>query len=167
MITDVEEPLSAELPPPPEDANPDIHLARCPTCHDSVAYRLTKSGTGIIVMAIQGYEDGSSFGLSDAGLPLCPRDHGELQLEDEQIPAEDAISQVAGQLEQQNLPGVTFTFNYEGCYLQLEDMAVEVDRLHREYESDAETARASKKAWPRRNTPSSRLISAPIASRRG
>lgn len=49
--------------------------------------------------------------------------------------------------EQAQLPGVVLPFNFQGAYLELEEKAVEVDRLHAEHKAAAEAARDAKKAW--------------------
>lgn len=65
-----------------------------------------------------------------------------------EVPVAEAFEQVAEQItEQQSLPGIIPPFNFERCYLELEEKAAEVDALHREYEDAAREARDAKKAW--------------------
>jgi hypothetical protein len=48
---------------------------------------------------------------------------------------------------QGDLPGIIPPFNYQGCYLELEAKAAEVDALHDEYIDAKEVAADAKKAW--------------------
>jgi hypothetical protein len=131
-----------------------LHDARCRACGGGVSYYLTESGNGIIVRDTRGYGIDQSFGISPNSIPVCPVDgHGEMELADEQLPAEEAFAlaqqqmAAAAGLTQQQLPGVVMPFNFQGAYLELEEKAVEVDRLHAEYKSAAEEAKDAKKAW--------------------
>jgi hypothetical protein len=132
-----------------------IHEARCRECGGGVAYYLTESGNGIIVRDTRGYGMDQSFGISGNSIPICPIDgHGEMELSDEQLPAEEAfalaqekLAAAAGHAQQPSLPGVVMPFNFQGAYLELEEKAVEVDRLHAEYKAAAEEAKDAKKAW--------------------
>lgn len=140
--------MEATLPVP--------HRAICRECEASVLFHATGSGNGMVVMSSEGMEVGTVIGIGDGGLPLCPRGHGEMSMEDQAIPAGDAITQAAEQLRcggleplQTTLPGLVPPFNYQGAYLELEEKAVEVDNLKHEWESDKEAAAASKKAWER------------------
>lgn len=122
------------------------HLGRCAECQFTVRFQLLPSGNGF------SREDGGeeSLGVGEHGRPLCPSGHGELEIADDQLPAAEAIGQVAEQLkspEQRHLPGIVPAFNFQGAYLELEVMSVEADRLHRIWEDDAREAKESKTAW--------------------
>jgi hypothetical protein len=73
---------------------------------------------------------------------------------DAQIPVADAFAQVAARVEgehqepeQSTLFDTSKPFNFEGAYLELEEMSVEVDRLQRIAADDAREAKESKKSW--------------------
>lgn len=128
-----------------------IHLARCAECATAVKYQLTASGAGLILFEAA---PDAIFGLSANGIPICPQGHGEMSIADETLkPAADAIAEALELQEaesgptQRTLPGVFPAFNYQGAYLELEQQAVECDRLRREHEDDAKTSRESKKDW--------------------
>lgn len=138
----------------PEPESTVLHLAMCRTCDAGVNYNATVSGAGIVVHERYGMDIDQSIGIGEGGLPLCPRGHGEMQLHDEQLPAGEAIERVCEQLAggemeplQGTLPGIVPPFNYQGAYMELEGMAVEVDRLEREYDDAAAVAKDAKKAW--------------------
>lgn len=127
-----------------------IHLARCATCGNSVRFKPLASGFGF---SLPDPVD-ATYGVGPEGRPECPNGHGEMAIADDQMPADDAIDQVREQLAggpmeplQGTLPGIVPAFNYQGAYLDLEQKAVEVDRLKSEWETDKEAAAASKKAW--------------------
>lgn len=159
MTTSAEAPTAVEdlqLEPNPNDAAdapPPIHQARCmaPECGVAVRYQPTVSGAGFTL------PDGGEqvFGVGEQGRPVCPNGHGEMAIADDQLPntaeafalAQEKLAAAAGHAEQQRLPGVVMPFNFQGAYLELEDKAVEVDRLHADYKAIAEEARDAKKAW--------------------
>jgi hypothetical protein len=148
-----------ELPPETAAAPADehdqrderpIHLAKCAECAEAVRYRPSVSGASFTLV-----DDapGASYGIGEHGRPLCPGGHGEMTIADDQLkPAHEAVAEViAKQADtvpvQRSLPGVVPVFNFEGAYKELEDKAVEVDALHREYQLRAEDARDAKKRW--------------------
>ena len=120
------------------------HLVKCTDCDFAVRFRPSASGAGFTLV-----DSDQALGIGDHGRPTCPNGHGELALADDQLPIEQAINQVAAQLqpEQRRLPGIVPLFNYAGAYLELETMSVEADRLHRIWEDDAREAKESKTQW--------------------
>lgn len=143
------DPVLSALPEPAAEGNnavidnPPEHLARCAECDFDVRFRSLPSGAGFAIIGTE-----LTLGIGKNGRPICPRGHGEMAIADDQIPAADAIAQVADQLaaaEQQPLFEQP-PFNSAGAYLELEGMAVEADRLHRIWEGDAKTAKESKQA---------------------
>jgi hypothetical protein len=151
---DPTEPQPEEIPTgEPPSHKPVQHEARCGECGGSIRFQLTTSGHGLMVLDRRGYDIEQSFSISTGGGPLCPNGHGEMELADEQLPASEAfalaqekLAEAAGHT-QPSLPGVVMPFNFQGAYLELEEKAVEVDRLHDEYKALAEEAREAKKAW--------------------
>jgi hypothetical protein len=128
------------------------HLAKCRECGQKMTFRPTSSGFGFTVVNHDNSDAEVSFGVSAAGLPMCPEGHGEMEIADDQIPVAEAFGHVAEQLAageavQRSLPGIVPVFNYQGAYLELEAKTVEVQALHDQWAEDAETARESKKAW--------------------
>lgn len=132
------------------NAEKPIHVATC-HCGATVTYQPTSSGNGFMILGRSGVDAEANFGVGPNGIPVCPVDgHGEMTLADEQMPAHEAITEAAEMLkdaEQASLPGVFPAFNFQGAYLELEQQALQVDRLAREHKEDAETARDSKKRW--------------------
>lgn len=132
---------------------PPVHRAVCMVdgCTAAVTYRPTASGGGIFVLGRAGMDSDASIGMGPNGRPVCPVDgHGEMTLADETIPAADAFAQVTEKLDkpvQGDLPGILPQFNYQGCYLELEAKAAEVDALHDDYVRAKEEAADAKKAW--------------------
>lgn len=79
---------------------------------------------------------------------------GENDDADGSVPVADAFAEVASRVngarqepEQSALFDTSKPFNFEGAYLELEQMSVEVDQLQRVAEADARTAKESKKSW--------------------
>jgi hypothetical protein len=143
--------LAKELAPLAGEA--PAHKAVCMVdgCPAEVVYKLTASGAGFMVLERRGMDLDATLGMGAGGRPICPiSDHGEMTLADETIPAADAFAQVAQKLDapvQGDLPGIIRAFNYQGCYLELEEKAAEVDALHDEYIDAKEVAADAKKAW--------------------
>lgn len=152
MTTAVEQQDTITDPPPPaaaEEVQTEqvTHLARCLECDALVKFQPSASGASFIVLDTE-----ISYGISSNGLPMCPNGHGEMTVADEQLPADEAITQVAQRLDdeepqQGTLPGIVPPFNYQGAYLELEEKALEVDRLHHDYVDAAAEAKDAKKAW--------------------
>ena len=140
MNTKTVDPITPDTPPPPAA----IHLARCATCDFSVRYSPSSNGHGFVLL-----DSDRALGIGDDGRPICPNGHGEMGIADDRLPIEQAIGQVAEQLNahQPRLPGIVPAFNYAGAYLELETMSVEADRLHRIWEEDARQAKDSKTQW--------------------
>lgn len=131
-----------DAPPPIPDA--PTHLARCAECDFAVRYQPSSNGHGFVLI-----DSDRALGIGDGGRPMCPNGHGEMEIADDRLPIEQAIGQVAEQLqpEQRDLPGIVPPFNFAGAYLELETMSVEADRLHRIWEDDAREAKESKTQW--------------------
>jgi hypothetical protein len=129
------------------------HLARCATCGNGLTIQPMPSGHGFTIIAFHGFSQDTTFGVGPTGFPVCPEDgHGEMHLADEQLPTAEAFAeaqrlQAAAAPSQPHLPGVVLPFNFQGAYLELEEKAVEVDRLHADYKEAAEEAKTAKKAW--------------------
>jgi hypothetical protein len=146
-----------------EDDQRDRLFAACndSDCGIGLCYRKTESGNGVIVLTVYNADPDTTFALGAAGLPICPEGHGDLipvggfltqhtanhQQVGKAIPVGGKAPTSITQAIQMALPGTTNPFNYEGAYLELEAKAQECDRLQKIAEEDAETARASKKAW--------------------
>lgn len=116
--------------------------AQCQRCEAGISFHHTANGGGIVVVNRFGMDVEASIGIGPNGFPECPNGHGEMEVasEAEQETDDDGPTQPS-------LPGIAPPFNYQGAYLELEAQAVECDRLKAEATSDAEAARASKKAW--------------------
>lgn len=133
------------------DAPPVSHRAVCAECKAHVTYALLASGHGFMVL--ESSEPELVFGVGESGQPVCPHGHGEMQLADEQIPAVDAISQVAEQVngspEQRALFDTRKPFNMAGALDAIAEKNRAVKWAHDRYEeSKADTADA-KKTWER------------------
>ena len=144
---DQAEPEIPFLTDPPADAertSRTAHLARCTQCDFTVTFEPSVTGTSFFLVGSD-----AALGIGPNGRPVCPNGHGEMEIADDQIPAAEAISEVARlqHPQQADLPGIIPPFNYQGAYLELEAKAVEVDELHREYVTAAEEARDAKKSW--------------------
>jgi hypothetical protein len=153
---DFDEAREPEPETPNEPATPDeppTHRVVCMAegCGAAVTYRPTILGGGFFVLERVGMDLEASLGIGLNGRPICPVEgHGEMTLADEQLPAVEAFAQVAEKLDapvQGDLPGVFPAFNYQGCYLELEEKAAEVNALHEEYLEAKEAATDAKKAW--------------------
>jgi hypothetical protein len=48
------------------------HVARCAQCSAGVKYRMTTSGTGLLVLERYGMDLETSVGLGESALPVCP-----------------------------------------------------------------------------------------------
>jgi hypothetical protein len=121
-----------------------VHMARCADCDHAVRFRPNSSGTGFFLVGTE-----ELYGVGALGRPVCPNGHGEMELADDRLPIEQAMEQANEQLDavQRDLPGIVPPFNWQGAYLELESMSLEVDRLHRIWEDDAKQAKESKGQW--------------------
>jgi hypothetical protein len=77
-----------------------------------------------------------------------------MTLADEQLPVAEAFANAQAALQaceggpvQGDLPGILPAFNFKGCYLELEEKAAEVNRLHEDYLEKKEEATDAKKLW--------------------
>jgi hypothetical protein len=130
-----EDPEDAAAPDPDPEAPLAWEHAECQTCGAAVSYEPTPSGVGFMVMRQSGVDPEATFGVGEHGRPRCPHGHGEMRLAD------------AGPLEQPVLFDVAKPFNFEGAYLEVEGLTVEVDRLAGIAEEDKRTAAASRDIW--------------------
>lgn len=127
-----------------------VHQAKCRECATTVTFKANATGTGFVLVGHTAPDPEATFGASAMGLPLCPDGHGEMQITDEQIPAADAIRQVAeqvnGEAQQMGLPGVgAELFNYRDCYLEFEKKFLERKLLKDTEDEDHERYKESKK----------------------
>jgi hypothetical protein len=91
-----------------------MHGAVCDECKHTVAFRMTASGGGFMVIN-HGYEDHEvSFGVGPNGGPMCPLGHGEMTVADDRLPASEAIGQVADAVAQR-IPFANPAFNDENA----------------------------------------------------
>jgi hypothetical protein len=146
----VEDRPTETVNPPPLDERP-VHLARCETPDCTIAVRFRASASGASFILVDADPD-ARFGVGEHGRPICPNGHGEMAIADDTLPAAEAFAEVQERIAhetpvQRTLPGVGPTFNFRGCYMELEQQAVLVESLRKEYEDDARVAKESKKAW--------------------
>jgi hypothetical protein len=100
---------------------PPLHRALClhNGCKCGATYRSTTSGAGIVVLERYGMDLETSLGVGAGGRPECPNGHGEMAFADEQLPIEQAITQVNERLadaaKPTRLPFPAPPFNYEGA----------------------------------------------------
>jgi hypothetical protein len=120
--------------PDPEQA-PAWEHAECQSCGAAVTYEPTPSGVGFMVMRQSGVDPEATFGVGEHGRPRCPHGHGEMGIAE------------AGPLEQPALFDIAKPFNFEGAYLEVEGLTVEVDRLAGIAEEDKRTAASSRDQW--------------------
>lgn len=148
------EPETDDLAPEPEED--PVHLAKCAECAEAVTFRPNVTGTGFFLVDA---DPDASFGVGPHGRPMCRNGHGEMAIADDQLkPVPEAFADAqamllaaeadaAGKPVQGDLPGILPAFNYQGCYLELEEKAAEVNALHEEYLEAKEAATDAKKAW--------------------
>lgn len=131
-----------------EIADAPDHLARCAQCPAGVRFRRSASGAAFVWLERYGMDLDTAIGVSEADLPLCPFGHGEMQLEDERLPASEAFAKVEEILQATppRLPFPAPPFNYEGVVHALFDKRLEIAGLEREYTRKKESAAAAKKA---------------------
>jgi hypothetical protein len=141
----------------PEPDDDPVHLAKCAECATAVKFRPNVTGTGFFLVDA---DPDVTFGVGEHGRPVCPNGHGEMAIADDQLkPVAEAFADAqtmllaaeadarGGAPVQGDLPGIIPPFNYQGCYLELEAKAAEVDALHDEYIDAKEVAADAKKAW--------------------
>jgi len=102
------------------------------------------------------------LGAGPNGRPVCPHGHGEMTLADDQLPAKDAIAQVAERVEREKkpprLPFPAPAFNYEAVFREIVDKRHEVADLERDYEKKKESASKAKKALDEGNEQLGQMI---------
>lgn len=137
-----------------------VHLAKCAECAEAVKFRPSVTGASFFLVDA---EPDATYGIGEHGRPVCPNGHGEMAIADDALkPVPEAFADAQAMLQraeaeargggapvQGDLPGILPQFNYQGCYLELEEKAAEVDRLHEEYLEAKEVASDAKKAWDR------------------
>jgi hypothetical protein len=145
-FTDALDSATSELPE---------HLARCAECGFSVRFRALSAGaaTGFILIGSE-----QSLGIGDNGRPMCPNGHGEMAIADDQIPAGDAITQVAEKIAEQQPLFEPPPFNSENALSAIYAKRHEVADLEREAEDAADASRRAKKALDAGNESLGRLI---------
>lgn len=133
-----------------------VHLAKCAECATAVKFRSNVTGTGFFLVDA---DPDAVFGVGEHGRPVCPNGHGEMAIADDALkPVPEAFADAQTMLQraeadasgkpvQGDLPGILPLFNYQGCYLELEEKAAEVNALHEEYLEAKEAATDAKKAW--------------------
>lgn len=156
------------LQPPAADPEltevPPVHVVRCTDCPAGVRYQALPSRSGFTVLERYGVDPDQTFGIGTRGQPICPFGHGEMTLADEQLPAAEAITQVAEQVNgtaaptQAQLFDMAQPFNFEGAWMDIELKNGVVAELARVNEDDAARAKRSRKALEEAQTLLSRMI---------
>lgn len=135
--------------PTTTDTTPEplTHVARCTQCEAGAKVRALPSGNGFEVLERYGVDVDTNFGVGANGHPTCPHGHGEMAYADEQLPADDAISQVAEQLAntKPRLPFPAPPINYEAFFRSIRDKRHEIARLEARF-NDADDRRKKAKA---------------------
>lgn len=153
--------VAEEGEPVPEES--PVHLAKCPECPAGVKYRLSATGASLIVVERYGVDIETGFGIGPDSRPLCPNGHGEMVLQDEQIPVGEAMQQVAekvnGEATQLALIDTSKPFNYEDVWRDVAAKQAEVTALERIHSEDAARAKESKKNLEAAQSVLSRMIS--------
>jgi hypothetical protein len=110
MNTETFEPATEPIAQPPADEHP-VHLARCAECGFAVRYQPT-NGAAYVLMDMQD----RTLGIGEHNRPTCPDGHGEMEIADDRLPIEQAITQTAERIDAttQRLPFPSPPFNYEG-----------------------------------------------------
>lgn len=160
----VDEPAQASAPAP-ESPDVPIHRAICMAdgCTCGATYRLTASGAGLMVLERYGMDLETALGLGPAGLPLCPKGHGEMTLADEQLPIEQAINQVNARTDAAKprpLPFPAQPFNYEAVFHEIVQKRHAVAELERKHEEKKEAAKKAKAALDEANEQLGQMIEA-------
>ena len=137
-----------DLPPTP-DAPEHFAICRAGQCRAALKYRVTSHGGGVMQIETMGVDFDQVFAFSRAGVPICPHGHGEMVLQDEDVPVAEAITTAAAAASvpsQAQLFELAKPFNFEGAWLEIESKQGEIDELARDHEHDAEEAKKSRKA---------------------
>lgn len=140
-----------------ESPNLPVHRAICMAdgCKTGVLYRPTASGAGFAVLERYGMGVDTLVGISSNGRPICPvGDHGEMTLADEQLPVEQAITEVNKKLDapkDRRLPFPAQPFNWEGAGRHIIEQRHEVKRLEKKWEDLKERTKEAKDAFDKGN----------------
>lgn len=150
LVSDQREPSLADAgevapdkpePPPAESHELPLHRVTCMAkgCRAGATYRPTASGSGFMVLERFGMDLETVLGAGPNGRPVCPKDgHGEMTLADEQLPAGEAIAQVADKVarakKDPKLPFPTPPFNFEGAFEHIIEKRHEVKQLEEKHE---------------------------------
>jgi hypothetical protein len=131
-----------DLPPQPPADSP-IHLARCASCGFAVQYRPMPSGAGFMLLD----NLGPPLGIGPEGRPMCPHDHGELAIADDQLPAAEAITQAAGRLRPEQQPLFEPPpFNSVNALAEIFRKRHDIAHLDRVYDDAAKEAKLAREA---------------------
>jgi hypothetical protein len=114
---------------------PAYDRAECVTCGATITYEHLTSGAAFTIVRTGGVEPDAVFGVGAHGRPMCPHGHGEMAPRDPPTP------------DQRALFDLEKPFNFEGAYLEVELLTVEVDRLAHVAAEDKKVAKASADAW--------------------
>jgi hypothetical protein len=142
MNTETFEPATEPAAPIEE---PTVHLARCAECGHSVRFRPNSSGNGFFLDGAHATEP--LYGIGEHNRPICPDGHGEMEIADDRLPIEQAIEQVAEQINAttQRLPFPSPPFNYEGALHEIFEKQQAVAILEGKF-NDADERRKKAKA---------------------
>jgi hypothetical protein len=158
-LDDVAEPTSDSGASPPdqtptpaaESSELPVHRVVCMTkgCKSGALYRPMASGNGFLILERYGMDVETVIGIGPNGRPVCPIDgHGEMTLADEQLPAAEAIAQVAEKVERQKgqpkLPYPVPAFNFEGAFNTIIDKRHEVKADEEKWEELKERTKKAK-----------------------
>jgi hypothetical protein len=137
------------------------HLAKCRECGAKVTYRPSASGNGFQVLERIGVSVEADFGIGEHGRPTCPRDHGEMTFADEQLPAAEAISQVAEQINgeaKRRLPFPAPDFNFENAFREIVSKRHDIKALEEKHDKLAERKKQVKEELDEANTDLGKMV---------
>lgn len=142
--------------PGPAPAERPLHLARCGECSHAVRYRAFPSGSGFELES----PGDESYGIGPHGRPVCPQGHGEMAIADDQLPAADAISQVAAQQQQRarRLPFPSPPFDYESALHAIFKKRHQVAALEERHEDLADRKKKAKEDLDEANLALGKMI---------
>lgn len=136
----IERPIAPD-PLAPTAAEPLMHLARCAECDFAVRFTPSTSGASFTLI-----DSDRALGIGEQGRPTCPNGHGEMSLADEQLPAAEAVTEVAARVEAetQRLPFPAPPFNYENALHSLYEKRKQVAALEKRVEERKESLKYAK-----------------------
>lgn len=150
---------AADPPPAPsaESHEVPIHRVLCLAdgCKCGATYRPTASGTGLMFLERYGMDIETILGIGPSGRPDCPHGHGEMTFADEQLPIEQAISQVNERLEEkQRAPRLPFPappVNYDGFFQHIKKLRHEVISFEKKWDELKERTKGAKEDFDKAN----------------